>query len=157
MQEIPRKRQAALIALLLVLCAALLPLGCSGDCPSCATCPEPVEDEVYDGRLYVTMINGNAGLYVIDLATDAITDSVVYPWSMGPVDVSPDGRYIAASGLGETLIYDAVDMSLVRTIKDFAKAQFRRNGSALIGAYKYSSYIYSFPGCQLEWSADSTP
>lgn len=133
----------------------LLPLGCSDDCPTCATCPEPVEDEIYEGRLYVSMLNGEAGLYVIDLATDSIVDSVMYPWGFGPVDVSPDGKYVAANGIGETLIYNTADMSLVHTIKDFAMADFIRGGTALLGAYRLTAYVYSFPDCELEWSSDS--
>lgn len=152
------KKQALLIAYLLVWCGTvLLSCGCSDDCTTCPTCPEPepIVDEVYDGRLYVSMLNGDAGMYVIDMATDSIIDSVMYFASFGTVDVSPDGKYVVVNAIGETWIYDAADMSLVHRIADFAMADFVRNGTALLGAYRLTSYLYSFPDCQLEWSSDS--
>lgn len=149
-------------ALLLATCAAVMLLfGCSDYCSTCPACsepePEPVNDKPYDGRLYVTMLSGDVGMYVFDLATDSLIDSVMYKWGMGPVDVSPDGKYVAVDATGDTRIYDVSDMHLMHTIRDLIYADFIRNGTALIGTGRGYSYLYSFPDCQPEWKSCSTP
>lgn len=141
-----------------VLCALalLLPFGCSDDCSTCPTCPQvdPNTNALYTGRLYVTMSAGNTGLYVFDLPEEKLIDSVMYPYPMTRVDVSPDGKYVAVEGYNETLVYDARTLEAVSYLPSIYDPTFINDGQELLGSHGGTIYVYHVPGFNLLWSEE---
>ncbi len=132
-----------LYSLLALVTAAAWLLSCDEDCP---TCPEP-DNGRSQGRAYVAIPDGINGIYVIDLETDSVIDSVKFgEYGGGDARVSRDGRYLLTSATDQQFrVYDTRNMSIVAASPAFGSFELVRSDSAILGQYYSMLTLVSFP------------
>ncbi len=130
-------------AILFTLILGLLPSSCGDD--DCPVCPpgEPVV-KPYKGWLYYAETSSSVpyDVYVIDMETDSIVDSIDLPgYASGGIDVSSDGRYLAVSGAEiesvgvRCYLYDAQTREFIRELPDRIVPHFDVVNGYLLGIY----------------------
>ncbi len=129
--------------LLVIVTASVWLVSCDKDCP---TCPEP-DDGRSQGRAYIAIPDGINGIYVIDLGTDSVVDSVKFGEDGGGIiRVTADGRFVLASATDDIFrVFDARDMSTVSTVPAFGLFELIRSDSAILGQYSDEFTVYSLP------------
>lgn len=129
--------------LLVTITAAVWLMSCDKDCP---TCPEP-DDGRSQGRAYIAIPDGINGIYVIDLETDSVVDSVKFrEESVVNIRLTSDDRYLMASVTDDLFrVYDARDLSVISTCPTFGWFEAVRNDSAILGLSGTSFLLLSFP------------
>jgi hypothetical protein len=139
-------------ALFLVLGAAVLLIaGCADECPICPDCrePEPCSNEVYDGRLYVAMVFGTTGIFVVDTKTETVLDSVLFGTSADDIRVSSNGRYLATSDAQTGLrVWDAKTMEVIAQFPERCCPQFINDDQYML-CHRHGLYLYSLPDFEL--------
>lgn len=155
-----------LITAILLTCGlAALIAGCSEDCP---TCPTETKVEPYRGWLYYVDANLEFyDLYVIDMESDSIVDSIDVPGrATGGMDVSADGRYLAVVAEEEALpdddslvvhlhtyVYDAQTREFIRELPYDVAPYFDVKHNRMIGMGRYlsGSYfsVHAYPSLEL--------
>ncbi len=128
-----------LITAIMLMCGlAALIAGCSEDCP---TCPTETKVEPYKGWLYYVELNPQLyDVYVVDMETDSIVDSIDVPTEpTGFLDVSEDGRYLAvtASPLEDIgvhcYLYDAQTREYIGELSDRMGPFFDLTNNLVVG------------------------
>jgi len=137
-----RERLAASVAVATMVMVLFI-MGCSDDCP---ICPKPPVEQPYQGRLYVCMLFGTSGVFVVDTQTDSVLDSIVYDRSAMTVSASDDGRYLAVGDdHGTTRAYDAATLRQLPVTAPLIGLEFLKESNALFGVGRHSFYKYSVP------------
>lgn len=124
--------------------AVLGGLGCDGD--DCPTCPQQPPTR-YDGRAYVTLNTGRVAVFVIDIESDSVVDSLMFPNAVGVnVKVTADGRYLLTSITdGIFRVHDTRDLSLVSSTATFGGFELVHHDSMVLGSRPDTLTLYTFP------------
>jgi hypothetical protein len=144
-----RRLPAALLLLLALLS------GCGEDCPVCPANEDDSHTPSYRGWLYY--VEGRdlfADLYMVDMETDSIVDSLTYEepfFSPLGVGTSGDGRYLAlgyanaGASVKFTRVFDAQSLELVVEIPAAFRPLFDDLDNLLIRASGNTIAVYQLP------------
>ncbi len=128
-----------LTSIYLALLILVLVGGCSDD--DCPTCPKDETVETYKGFLYYVELNPQLyDVYVVDMETDSIVDSIDVPDEpTGFLDVSSDGQYLAVTSspledIGvHCYLYDAQTREFIRELPDRMVPFFDLTNNLVVG------------------------
>lgn len=122
--------------------------GCSDD--DCPTCPKDETVETYKGFLYYVELNPQLyDVYVVDMETDSIVDSIDVPDEpTGFLDVSSDGQYLAVTSspledIGvHCYLYDAQTREFIRELPDRMVPFFDLTNNLVVGNVPFENGEY---------------